>query len=830
MRTTSRSRRHAWGRSAAIVAFAGVFMAGAPAWARRGPPAEPASAASTAAPIDIRRTADGIPHVRAYSWRALGIGYGYAQAEDALCTLADQFVTFRGERSLRFGPDEKPPTRSTFGQPKNIDLDFFFKAFADADAVEAFRREQPAELNELIAGYAEGYSRYVRTLAPQAQRGGKARAQHACAGAPWVGAIEPDDIYRRMIAAGLAGGYARFVSEIVNAQPAATTAAASPAPAGQRSLQSRLDIPVGDVRGIGSNVLAFGQAAAGERGGSVLFGNPHWYWGGPDRFYQVHLTLPGKLDVAGVSFLGIPLVMIGFNNDVAWSHTVSSARRFGLFQLALDAKDPTRYIVDGVSEPMRRVPLAVQVRRADGTTDTVRRTLYRTRFGPVVDLGAQNEALGWSAGTALAMRDVNAGNHRIFRNFFRWDQARSLDDFIEIQRQEAAVPWVTTTAIGRGDGRAWFSEVGAVPNVPDDLREACATPISKAFAAIDPGTPFLDGSRSACEWKADATAVQRGAMPAAQMPGLLREDYVANMNGSYWLANPAQPLTGFASILGGEGQPLTLRGREGHRIAAELAGAGASSADALAQRVMRTTLEARAYSADQYKKPLLDRACVPGRVEFKPDAQARARTVDVRRACQVLRNWPNRADAGDRGALLWDAFWTRLQQIPEAELYAKAFSADAPLRTPAQVNAADPRVAQALAGAADDMRRRGWALDAPLGSKRFARSAGREVALFGGCDTEGYFAVSCSAEGDYGGDYTMGPTSHGNSYLQVVWFDRRGVHARTLLAHGETDTAVAGGRGAAPVARYARKAWLRFPFREEDIARDPSLVRQTLRP
>jgi len=32
------------------------------------------------------------------------------------------------------------------------------------------------------------------------------------------------------------------------------------------------------------------------------------------------------------------------------------------------------------------------------------------------------------------------------------------------------------------------------------------------------------------------------------------------------------------------------------------------------------------------------------------------------------------------------------------------------------------------------------------------------------------------------------------------------------------------------VLRYARKDWLRFPFREEEIARDPLLVRETLRP
>ena len=56
------------------------------------------------------------------------------------------------------------------------------------------------------------------------------------------------------------------------------------------------------------------------------------------------------------------------------------------------------------------------------------------------------------------------------------------------------------------------------------------------------------------------------------------------------------------------------------------------------------------------------------------------------------------------------------------------------------------------------------------------------------------------------------------------------MQARTLLAHGERETAVTGGSGLGPVARYARKDWLRFPFREEDIARDPQLRRVTVRP
>ncbi|GAB3391697.1 penicillin acylase family protein [Azotobacter armeniacus] len=781
--------------------------------------------------VEIRRTTDGIPHLRAASWRELGLGVGYVQAQDALCTLADAFVTYEGRRAWFFGPEARPARDSTFGRPKNLDLDFFFRAFADDAMVARLRAEQPPELNELIEGFAAGYNRYLT----EARRGHEPSERRACLNEPWVREIGAIDLYRRIFAAQIAAGYSRFIPEIVNAKPAASrTAGAGDAAA----LRAKLAQRVGEQAGLGSNMLAFGRQATGEEG-AVLFGNPHWYWGGPDRFYQMHLTIPGRLDVAGVAFLGVPVIMLGFNEHVAWSHTVSEARRFGLFDLTLDAADPTRYQVDGRPEPMVAREVSVEVRDEDGGSRRVARTLYSTRFGPVVDLGGHDAAFGWGAAHALAIRDVNTENFRIFRNFFYWNQAKSLDEFIAIQRREAAVPWVNTVAIARSDARVWYGDVGAVPNVPDALREVCATRLAKGFASLDAATPFLDGSRSACDWRVDAAAAQPGAMPAHAMPGLLREDYVANMNDSYWLANVRQPLEGFPAVLGGERQPLSLRGRLGHRIAAELSQGSPHSAQALSRRLMQAVLTPRAYSAELFKDDLLAQACAHPTVELNADALEAAgpgrnakvelptrKKVDVAPACEILRQWSNKADADDRGALLWEAFWARLEGIPDDAFYQVAFSIEAPLETPRAPSAGDGRVAQALAAAVVSLAEKGRALDAPLASERFVESGGRRLPLYGGCHSVGYFTVACNQEGGE----RMGPNSLANSYLQVVRFGPHGVEAHTLLAHGEDESAVDNGRGTAPVERYARKDWLRFPFREEEIARDPGLRPVVLQP
>src|SRR3546814_8542489 len=96
--------------------------------------------------------------------------------------------------------------------------------------------------------------------------------------------------------------------------------------------------------GIGSNAVALGKTATAN-GRGLLLGNPHYPWHGILRFYQMHLTIPGKMDVMGVSLPGVSAVAIGFTKDFAWSHTVNHSVTFTLYKLALDPAEPTRYRV-----------------------------------------------------------------------------------------------------------------------------------------------------------------------------------------------------------------------------------------------------------------------------------------------------------------------------------------------------------------------------------------------------------------------------------------------------------------------------------------------------
>ena len=755
---------------------------------------------------EIRRTTMGVPHIKASDWGGLGYGYGYAQAQDNLCTMADSFLTYRGERSKFFGADALAVYNSTIARPRNIDSDFFHRHLITQDVLDAMVAQQGDSLRKLTAGFVAGYNRYVRDN----QARGKAHA--ACRGEAWVRPITEQDLLRRMYVANLAAGYSNFVAAIANAvAPAATAAKAGqdmqvPDPASITAPP----LQVGGSAGIGSNMYGFGTAGTGDAS-PVLFGNPHWYWKGPDRFYQAQLTIPGELNVSGASFLGLPMVQIGFNDNVAWSHTVSTARRFGFFQLTLAPNDPTSYLLDGQAVKMKANPITVEVRQASGATATVSRTLYKTEYGPMVNLASMNPALGWSTASAFAMRDINGENFRSLRNWLRWNQARSLDEFTQIQKEEAAIPWVNTVAVGRGAARAWYADIGTVPNAPPDLLAACTTPIGKAMAAALPEVPILDGARSACHWRTDADSVQKGAIGVARMPSLLRDDYVGNMNDSYWLANASAPLTGFPSIFGAAGTAAqSLRTRLGHTMALErLAGTdGYPGNKATSEIVRQMVLNSRVFSAERFKEQALDLVCAT------PSA-----TPDVVAACATLRAWDNRGGTSARGSHVWDEFWTRVQVLA-AQLFAVPFDPADPLNTPRdlQPGAADA-LRQAFGAAVQAVQASGFALDAPRGDVLFSARGGVRTALYGGCGGVGYFTINCSENPIGQGGYSMDGQPHGNSYMQVVNFPAGGVQAYTFLTFSLSDDP-----GSAHYADYTQaygaQQWLRVPFAESEITAD----------
>ena len=246
------------------------------------------------------------------------------------------------------------------------------------------------------------------------------------------------------------------------------------------------------------------------------------------------------MDIQGASLYGVPIVLIGFNENFAWSHTVSTAYRFTPYALTLKAGDPLTYIQDEVEKKITPVDLSIEV-KGEAAPRSVR--LFKSEYGPMIYLG--NSAFDWTLEKAFTIRDANAENFRLIKHYARWNMAKSLEEFARIQAEEVAVPWVNTTAADK-DGNTYYADITVVPNVTDEHAKSCEVfLLSGLLSANAPGLPLLDGSKKECDWKIDPASPQPGIFPATQLPKVERKDWVVNCNDSYWLTNTKAPVTGF---------------------------------------------------------------------------------------------------------------------------------------------------------------------------------------------------------------------------------------------------------------------------------------------
>ena len=85
---------------------------------------------------------------------------------------------------------------------------------------------------------------------------------------------------------------------------------------------------------MGSNGLAVGGEDT-TNGGGVVLANPHFPWHGAERFWEMNVEIPGQYHAIGAGIWGLPGINIGHNQDVAWTHTVSTNTTVTLWDLLL---------------------------------------------------------------------------------------------------------------------------------------------------------------------------------------------------------------------------------------------------------------------------------------------------------------------------------------------------------------------------------------------------------------------------------------------------------------------------------------------------------------
>nr|WP_234307401.1 MULTISPECIES: penicillin acylase family protein [unclassified Streptomyces] len=751
---------------------------------------------------EIRYTEYGIPHIVAKDYAGLGFGNGYAQAADQVCTLADGFVTLRGERSRWFGADGEPDG-SLSSASTNLTSDLYFRGVRRAHTVEKLlARRAPLgpsqEVRELMRGWAAGYNAWL--------------ARHritdpACGGADWVRPITSLDVAVRGYAVVVLAGQGRVVDSVTTARPP-TGGDSAAAPDPRAAAAAAREMFAQDTSDMGSNAVAFsGATTANGRG--LLLGNPHYPWQGGRRFWQSQLTIPGRLDVAGGSLLGLPITSIGFNAHMAWSHTVATGVPENLYQLTLDPSDPTVYLVDGKRERMTKRTVTVAVK--DGPPVT--RTQWWTRYGPVLTSMGSGIPLPWTATTAYALNDPNAANLRFADTSLGFAKARSTADIRRSLDRNQGLPWVNTIAAD-SSGHSLFTQSQVLPRITDDLAARCSTALGKATYP-SAGLAVLDGSRSACALGRDEDAVQPGIFGPSRMPTLKDAPYAENSNDSAWLANADRPLSGYERIFGTVAAPVTPRTRGAVQdVSAMAARGGLTVRDLQRQQFADRVPVADLAAADTA------RACaaLPGGTATASDGSA----VDVSGACRVLAHWNRTADTDSEGALLFDRFWRKLGSlVPPDRLWKVPFSAADPLDTPRALNTATPAFATALADAVQELDGAGIGLDEPLGAHQFVVRGGTRIPVPGGTEALGVWNKVESVWDAPAGGYTEVVT--GSSHIQAVGWDGSGCPvARTLLTYSQSSNPHSP-HYADQTRLFSQEKWVGFRFCDRDIRSSPAL-------
>ncbi|QEU89745.1 penicillin acylase family protein [Streptomyces kanamyceticus] len=749
----------------------------------------------------VRYTQYGIPHILAEDYAGLGFGTGWAQAADQVCTLADGYVTVRGERSRYFGPDAAPGSALSSAST-NLNSDLYFGGVREAGTVEKLLAEPaPAgpsrDAEELMRGFAAGYNAWLKQ---------NRITDPACAKAAWVRPISALDVARQGYAVQVLGGQGRGIDGITAAAP--PTAGAKERTADpRRSAAAARDMFSAKDADMGSNAVAFsGKATANGKG--LLLGNPHYPWHGGRRFWQSQQTIPGELNVSGGSLLGTSVVNIGFNGDVAWSHTVATGVPLNLHQLTLDPADPTTYLVDG--EPHKMTRRAVTVPVKDGTPVT--RTQWWTRYGPVVTSLGPQLPLPWSATTAYALNDPNSANLRGSDTDLDFGRARSTDGILKALSDTQGLPWVNTVAADRR-GHSLFTQSQVLPRITDDLAARCSTALGKVTYPAS-GVAVLDGSRGDCALGSDKDAVQPGIFGPSRMPGLKNAPYVENSNDSAWLANADRPITGYERVFGTIGTQRSPRTRGAVEDVSAMARKGRLTVDDLRRQQFANRVPMADLAADDAAKAC---AALPGGTANGSGGKA----VDIRKACRVLARWDHTMDTGSRGALLFDRFWRKLTAaVPDARLWKVPFSAADPVRTPNTLDTTSPEFGKALADTVSELTAADIALDAPLGAHQYVVRGGKRIPIHGGTEALGVWN-KIEASWDAKGGYTE--VVHGSSHIQAVgWDEGRCPKARTLLSYSQSANPNSA-HYSDQTRLYSKERWVTSRFCEKDVLADPHL-------
>jgi acyl-homoserine-lactone acylase len=543
----------------------------------------------------IRRDTYGVPHILAETEEAAAYAMGYAQAEDHAVEIARRYLSARGEEAKHTGA--------------GVESDFDAKRYGLHDIARKNFNQLSPLMQRMMHAFAAGFNRYVE----------RNRAQLPAQLPTWIPSFDGVDVLARCKQEVFRFSFNRgnLIAQIQRKYPAQPNTAMRANPATE---EEGLE---------GSNMWAI----AGSRstsGKPILMGNPHQPWS--VLYWEAHITVPGKINLFGTTYAGLPVLRHGFNDTLGWTHTVNNIDPEDVYALRLDPKQPGHYLFEGKSLPLTKREIAVEAKQADGAMKTERRDQWSSHLGPIIHQ---------AAGKAFAIKSSILDEVRFFEQWYAMGKARNWREFQAALKMNVLPMFNMTYA--DVEGNTFYLWCGMLPKRPDD----------GADYRLD-----VPGDTGKYVW----TRLH----PVEELPQLLnpRGGYLQNCNSAPWWTSLRDPLDPkkYPSYIepGGE---LSLRSQMSLEM---LEGQAKFSL----QDVMRLKFNAKMLLADRVKPDLIKA------IEATPNP-----SDELRRGLVVLEAWDNRTSAESRGGVLFQRFWDTYNTAVK-QPYAVAWDARNPAKTP----------------------------------------------------------------------------------------------------------------------------------------------------
>ncbi|MBI4809937.1 MAG: penicillin acylase family protein, partial [Ignavibacteriales bacterium] len=178
------------------------------------------------------------------------------------------------------------------------------------------------------------------------------------------------------------------------------------------------------------------------------------------KWYELHYSAPGW-NVTGISVPGIPLVVVGHNDSIAWGFTNAMLDDCDFYFEEEDTLDANNYVFKNKSIPIRSREEIIYI----GSSDSIEFTARSTHHGPVINdvhpMSEHDHRDSMHEKNIITMRWIGYDYSDEMLGFYRINRSRNKIEF-ENGLKELAVPAQCAVYADAGGNIGWWL-AGKVP-------------------------------------------------------------------------------------------------------------------------------------------------------------------------------------------------------------------------------------------------------------------------------------------------------------------------------------------------------------------------------